>query len=164
MLTSTIIALAMAQSGLNLPPLPKEEVICLAQNIYHEARNQSERGQVAVTHVVLNRMESKRYPNTACKVIKQARYRDGRLIRDKCQFSWYCDGRPDVNPDRPVDKESWVKALQVALDSYLLYHLGFDVTDGATYYHASYVRPWWRKHFQRVAKIGTHIFYKRKDA
>lgn len=164
MMTSTVIALMMTTSGITLPAISEEEVVCLAQNVYHEARNQSDRGQIAVTHVVLNRMESKRYPNTACKVIKQARYRDGQLIRDKCQFSWYCDGRPDVNPDRPRDRQAWEKSLQSALDAYMLYHLGIDVTDGATYYHANYVKPWWRRHFERVAKIGTHIFYKRKDA
>lgn len=164
MLTSTVIALMMTTSGINLPALSEEEVICLAQNVYHEARDQSVRGQVAVTHVVLNRMKSDRYPSTACKVIKQARWKDGQIIRDKCQFSWYCDGRPDVNPARPREKDAWEKSLQVALDSYMLYHLGMDVTDGATYYHASYVRPWWRRHFERVAKIGTHIFYRRKDA
>ena len=117
MLTSTVIALAITTSGITLPPLSKEDVVCLAQNVYHEARDQSERGQVAVTHVVLNRMKSDRYPGTACKVIRQAMWENGQIVKDKCQFSWYCDGRPDVNPDRPTEKDAWEKSLQIALDA-----------------------------------------------
>jgi len=163
MLSAAAIAFAISSAGIKLPPLPESEVICLAQNVYHEARNQSQLGQIAVTHVVLNRVRSERYPNTACNVIKQAKWYGGRLVKNKCQFSWYCDGKPDINPENPANKEAWEEALQMAMSSYMMYYMGQDVTNGAMYYHANYVNPWWNAHFERVAKIGTHIFYKRKS-
>ena len=49
-------------------------VFCLALNIYYEARNQPVVGQIAVSQVVLHRVKDKRYPNTVCKVVRQAKY------------------------------------------------------------------------------------------
>ena len=65
-----------------------DEVTCLAQNIYWEARNQSIQGMYAVADVTLNRVKDKRWPSTVCEVVKQRR-------RSR-QFSWYCDGKPDT--------------------------------------------------------------------
>ena len=53
------------------------EVGCLALNIYHEARDESHDGQVAVAAVTLNRMQSASYPDTICGVVWQPH-----------QFSW----------------------------------------------------------------------------
>lgn len=150
------ISLMIATSGITLPAISKDEVECLAKNVYYEARNQTKQGQFAVTHVVLNRVKSDKYPNTPCKVIKQAKWRGGMPVLDACQFSWFCDGKPD----EPLNKEAWDKSLQVALDAYMVHHIGFDLTDGATHYHAVYVKPWWRKYYEKVAKIGDHIFYR----
>ena len=36
-----------------------------------------------------------------------------------------------------------------------------DTTNGATEYHAKYVRPSWARDYKRVARIGSHIFYRR---
>ena len=41
-----------------------EALFCLALNAYHEARNQDIRGMIAVTQVVMHRVESDLYPNT----------------------------------------------------------------------------------------------------
>lgn len=154
------ISMMIATSGISMPAISKAEVECLAKNVYHEARNQSVQGQFAVTHVVLNRVKSDRYPNTPCKVIKQAKVKWGVPVIDACQFSWFCDGKPDV----PLEKDVWNRSLQVALDAYMVHHIGLDVTDGATHYHAVYVKPWWRKHYEKVAKIGDHIFYRPRPA
>ena len=40
-----------------------EALFCLALNAYHEARNQDIRGMVAVSQVVMNRVESDLYPD-----------------------------------------------------------------------------------------------------
>ena len=86
---------------------------CLTKNIYFEAKNQSIAGQLAVALVVINRVKDKRFPKTICDVIyegptyeswktrqipdlpKESRKYYPR--RDRCQFSWYCDGKSD-NP------------------------------------------------------------------
>ena len=38
-----------------------------------------------------------------------------------------------------------------------------DITDGALWYHADYVKPSWAKHKKITTEIGDHIFYTLKD-
>ncbi len=123
---------------------------CLALNVYYEARSEPMVGQYAVAHVVLNRVANESFPDDACKVVKQG-YSKGL---GKCQFSWYCDGKSDV----PKDELSWLYARVVAYN--VLYDYHKDNTDGATHYHANYVRPWWSKHYDKTVTHGSHIFYK----
>ena len=140
-----------------------QTIECLALNMYHEARDQGTAGKIAVTAVVINRVNDDRFPNTVCEVIKQGPTRkswknDGTFypIRDRCQFSWYCDGKSDIPKD--------VKAYQKTLDlSSLIVHddIKFvDITDGALFYHADYVTPSWAKQKQKTTEIGDHIFYR----
>jgi len=63
----------------------KRQIQCLAENAYFEAGNQSTKGKIAVTNVVMNRVEDKRFPKTPCGVVYQ---RTKRV----CQFSWVCLG------------------------------------------------------------------------
>ena len=37
-----------------------------------------------------------------------------------------------------------------------------DITDGALFYHADYVRPAWAKTKKRTIEIEDHIFYRLK--
>jgi N-acetylmuramoyl-L-alanine amidase len=132
------------------------EAWCLAQNIYYEARGSNLADQAAVADVVLNRVEDSRYPNTVCGVVQQGeKHASGQMIRNRCQFSWYCDGRSDY----PTDKDSWVEAQQTAY--MMIYHRDYrGLTEGATHYHATYVQPRWARELQLVGRIGEHIFYR----
>jgi len=127
----------------------EEELNCLALNIYHEARNEPDEGQFAVAHVVLNRISDPRFPETACKVIRQG----GERVRHRCQFSWWCDGRSD----RPRNLRKWrnIKAMAEAV----YWGRSVDPTGGALWYHADYVSPYWGRVFNRTRQIGRHIFY-----
>ena len=134
-----------------------ESLICLALNVYHEAKNQSYIGQVAVAQVVMNRVEDARYPNTVCDVVKQAqtyKYNPSIPIKNKCQFSWYCDGKSD----KPEEPKAWRDAMHVANGVYNG-HIT-DFVEGATHYHAYYVNPSWAKVKKYVLRIDDHIFYK----
>jgi spore germination cell wall hydrolase CwlJ-like protein len=139
---------------------PSADLSCLALNIYHEARSQSIAGQIAVAQVVLNRVDDIRYPNTICEVVLQGPHRPSwkdktRMypIRYRCQFTWYCDGKSDIIKD--------VKAYNNALDvAKLVLNLTFDITSGATHYHAEWVTPSWAKRKTRTTKIEDHIFYR----
>lgn len=136
--------------------------ICLALNTYHEAKNQSMVGQIATAQVVMNRVEDKRFPNTVCEVVKQGPTRPSwedpnkeYPIKHRCQFSWYCDGKSDV----PKNEKAWRKAQDVAF--LVLYDkIKVDVTEGATHYHATYVKPAWAKTKKRTTQIEKHIFYR----
>ena len=139
------------------------EAECLALNMYFEARNQNIAGLLAVTNVVYNRVRDKRYPNTVCEVVQQAPTRlswknNGVRypIKNKCQFSWYCDGKSDT----PTDIESYNSILLLAnkiIKGKVKY---LDITDGATHYHADYVLPSWASTKTKTVEIDDHIFYR----
>jgi len=132
-----------------------EALMCLALNVYFEARSENMASQMAVSLVVMNRVEDHRFPNTVCGVVKQGlRYKNDKVVLGKCQFSWYCDGKPD----RPKNKQAWLKAQQVA--SIVLDGSMVDFTEGSTHYHAYYVYPSWRKTKTKVTRIDSHIFYR----
>ena len=134
-----------------------EALVCLALNVYHEARDQPFIGQVAVAQVVMNRMYDSRYPDTVCEVVEQGptySWAEGFPVRNRCQFSWYCDGKSD----KPKNEEAYSQAMLIAHGVY--YGTLFDLIDGATHYHATYVNPEWASTKTKVAQIGDHIFYR----
>ena len=129
---------------------------CLAQNIYYETRGSSLADMAATADVVLNRVQDTRYPDTICRVIQQGEQdANGNMIRNRCQFSWYCDGKSDW----PTDTDSWVRAQELAL-SMILYGKYRGITEGATHYHAHYVNPRWARSFDLTGTIGDHKFYR----
>ena len=134
-----------------------EALMCLALNVYHEAKNQSLIGQIAVAQVVMNRVQDERYPNTVCEVVKQGptySWKTDFPVRNRCQFSWYCDGKSDT----PKEKTAWQQAMMVADGVY--YRRVYDLVDGATHYHAYYVNPSWAESKTYIARIDDHIFYR----
>ena len=135
-----------------------EALVCLALNIYHEAKNQSFIGQVAVAQVVMNRVADSRFPDTVCEVVKEAVTYKGtnKPVLHKCQFSWYCDGKKD---EPNFESNTWSLALEHA-SIMLTNTIVLDVTEGATHYHATYVRPAWAKTKKRTTRIDRHIFYR----
>lgn len=126
---------------------------CLAEAIYFESRGEPEKGQRAVAQVILNRAKSEKYPRTICGVIYQNAHR-----RNSCQFSYTCDGRPE----RIKSQQSWATAKEIAEEA-LMGENTLPEIGNAMYYHADYVRPSWRRAMRREEKIGTHIFYSRRN-
>jgi|TARA_B110000495_G_C22927962_1_gene542367 spore germination cell wall hydrolase CwlJ-like protein len=145
---------------------------CLAMNMYHEARGQGIAGVLAVSFVVFNRVRDKRFPNTVCQVIQQGPTRESWKtrkvknlsptlrkyypIRNRCQFSWWCDGRSDETKDTKL----YARYLKIANGMIRNEFSLIDITDGATFYHADYVKPAWAKTKYRTIEIGDHIFYR----
>lgn len=131
----------------------ESELQCLALNIYFEARSESDAGRRAVGHVVMNRVVDPRFPGWVCEVVRQG----GEWPRNRCQFSWWCDGRSD----KPLDRASWTRSWEAAYQVYWGY--SEDPTDGALWYHADYVKPAWRKLMGTSNTIGRHIFYSKSN-
>ena len=164
-LEALVFGTIIAGSGNMMAPevTHQESATCLAKNMYYEARNQGTAGWMAVTAVVLNRVNDDRFPNTICEVVKEGptrkSWKDPTVkipIKDRCQFSWYCDGLSD----KPKDKKTYRKLFGIA-DGILGGELPFyDITDGATHYHADYVTPAWAKTKTKTVEIQDHIFYK----
>lgn len=132
------------------------EVRCMALNIYYEARGSSLADRAGVADVVLNRVNDSRYPDTICEVVKQGlKDVNGNMRRNKCQFSWYCDGKAD----NPQDDDRWIEAQALAWN--VVENGKYrGLTEGATHYHATYVNPRWASTLQLVGRIGAHIFYR----
>lgn len=129
---------------------------CLALNIYYEARGSNLADRAGVANVVMNRVNDRRYPGTICAVVQQGRQdSNGNMIRNQCQFSWFCDGKSD----QPVDNDMWVESQMLA---WQMIEDGKyrGLTEGATHYHANYVSPRWARELQLVGRIGAHIFYR----
>ena len=167
--TNTIIAgiLKIYLAFVGLDHIDATELECLATNVYFEARDQDILGQRAVAHVALNRVESPNFPNTICEVIKQGptyKNRPDLPRKHRCQFSWYCDGKPDNIQFKTKNG----KIVYIAYDAYWVAGVealeavsgrSKDPTNGATYYFAyKLVRPSWAKVFVVSATIGDHIF------
>jgi N-acetylmuramoyl-L-alanine amidase len=130
---------------------------CLAQNIYHEARGESETGMIGVAFATMNRVHSTKYPNDVCDVVFQAKKdKRGKPIKHKCQFSWYCDGKSD----EITDEEEFQTAKNIA--SYILHMHEYveDPTSGATMYHSARITPYWADAFEKTTQIENHIFYR----
>jgi len=127
---------------------------CLATAVYFEARSESQLGQMAVATVILNRVKASNSSSSICGVV----YR-GASHLNACQFSFACDGKPDLVDDA----RAWKSALEVtavALANDKKAKNGrMQILATATHYHADYVDPYWSKSLNRLTKIGRHIFY-----
>ena len=164
LLAAVMLTSSLAQASDLISIKQEPQLYCLAQNIYYEARGSSRADQMAVSDVVLNRVKDSRYPNTICEVIYQGKQKPSWkdptkmvMVRNMCQFSWYCDGKKD----EPPEGDAWRSAQMVAYEMYYLYK-DSNITDGATHYHAFYVKPSWAKKFIFKGRIGDHMFYKMK--
>jgi spore germination cell wall hydrolase CwlJ-like protein len=136
----------------------QDEISCLALNIYFEAAVESTAGKLAVAHVTHNRVSSRYFPNSYCNVIYEGiHHANGFPKRDRCQFSWYCDGRYDS----PYPGPTWQKVQDLANYYYKNANDLRDITDGATHYHADYIdSPRWALLKKKTVQIDTHIFYR----
>ncbi len=131
-------------------PAGDVEETCLAEALYFEARGESLAGQVAVAEVILNRVDRQEFPTSVCKVVRQGM--SGGL--HACQFSYNCDGKPEDIADRAI-YDRLGRIARRMLDG-----LPRSLTEGATHYHASHVRPRWARRFDMTAEIGEHAFYR----
>ncbi|MGH1367516.1 MAG: cell wall hydrolase [Maritimibacter sp.] len=126
-----------------------EQFQCLTQALYFEARGETAQGLFAVAEVILNRVDSRRYPNSVCGVIHQ-----GTGEKYRCQFTFTCDGIPE-HVTEPKAYSRVAKVARVMLDG-----APRPLTQGATYYHTTAVRPGWSKRVEKTAQYGVHVFYR----
>lgn len=128
----------------------EKAVKCLASAVYFESRGESVRGQVAVAQVVMNRVFSSFYPNDVCGVVYQKSNR-----RYACQFTFTCDGSPDL----VSESDAWARSVSIANDM-LDGKLWMPEVARATHYHAFWVHPDWVNEMTKIYKLGVHVFYR----
>ena len=122
---------------------------CLAEALYFEARGETVKGQFAVAEVIMNRVKSARFPNSICGVINQ-----GTGKKYQCQFTYTCDGYKEVI----AEPGAFARVGKVARA--VMAGRAPALTDGATHYHTTAVRPRWARVYTRTARIGMHLFYR----
>lgn len=160
LLFSTIVAATLfgsnqAYSGEKFEKLSskqKRQAVCLAENIYFEARGEPLEGQIGVAYVTINRIRSGNYAKDICGVVHE------RTKYGVCQFSWWCDRKKVAKKDSIKSTDEYKDILEFSSNFILNYRSYDDLTKGATYYHAKYVNPRWK--YKRLCKIGVHIFYR----
>ncbi len=130
---------------------------CLSEALYFEARDQGWYGMLAVGVVIQNRVRSDKYPNTVCEVVRQGRYWGAQPIRDRCQFSFWCDGKPE----EPETETAWQECQNIA-KLLLSTRVEIEELGNATHYHATWMTPKWVNLVERKQRIGGHIFYELK--
>jgi N-acetylmuramoyl-L-alanine amidase len=132
-------------------------VMCLAITIFFEAGNQGKIGMLAVGRVVLNRVADTRFPDDICSVVKEGPVKNGLPVKNRCQFSFWCDGKSDV--PAPSDRATFHRTTNLAIR--LLRGEYATSVGAANFYHATYVSPDWSfvKPDTATLKIGDHIFY-----
>ena len=150
-----------------------KDLHCLAMNVYHESRSENLAGKYAVADVVMNRVRDDRYPSDVCSVVYQAEtkpsWKDPTILvpkRNRCQFSWYCDGEKDTiwvqymnGSSIESNANAWRDSVHIALDT--MSDRLYDNTAGATYYYNhNLVYPHWAKVFEITEIIGNHTFMK----
>ena len=122
---------------------------CLTEALYFEARGEPVQGQFAVAEVILNRVDSPKFPNSICRVVNQ-----GTGRKHACQFSYTCDGKFENIANMAVYNQLAVIA-RAMIDGGMR-----KLSGGATYYHTTSVQPSWARRFEHTATIGIHKFYK----
>jgi spore germination cell wall hydrolase CwlJ-like protein len=162
----------------------EDELKCMAENIYFEGRAEPMVGKVAIGKVVMNRIEDTRFPNSICGVVKQGPVRESWKtkkdpdldkkdrkyypIKNRCQFSWWCDGQKDIIWATYMNGEviesnmtAWRDSINVAL--WLMSGELKDPTFGAVfYYNPNIANPSWGAIYNETAIIGNHRFMKDK--
>ena len=170
----------------SVPNKGHQQIVCLAENIYFEARAESIEGKAGVANVTRNRVNDERWPGTYCEVVQQGPVRESWKTKQhkdlkpeeriyyprkhRCQFSWYCDGAKDIiwaNKEQSGETiegnaRAWRESVRIAI--YTLGYGGFrvnDNTEGAVYYYAhNLVYPAWADKKALTVIIGNHTFMK----
>ena len=124
-----------------------EPLLCLATAVFFEARGEPIDGKELVANVIINRVESNKYPDAICEVVNQRK-----------QFSYTHDGMSD-NPlkyNSYHDSIAWEESLGMAeyvldtgvINSYIIM------------YHNTDVDPYWTDSYSLSGKVGKHLFYR----
>lgn len=124
-------------------PIDHNQVACMAEAVYHEARGEPKLGQTYVAKVILNRTRHDGFPDDVCSVVKQPG-----------QFTY-------KHNKKIVDKTSYELAYEVA--AHVMYQDTDDsISSDLLYYHNASVRPrWTSKSVRFFKKVGNHVFYRR---
>jgi len=124
------IALAVLNSG---------DMECRSTALYFEGRSEPLIAQYAIAQVIQNRIDSPKYPDTACEVVHAPK-----------AFYYYWDGKSE----RITDRKAYNQALIVS--ALVMWGWVPDQTGNATHYHTINTKPYWSNGEGVV--VGSQVF------
>ena len=135
------------------------DIDCLTANIFFEGRNQTIEGQKRIAKTVIIRLNDIRFKASICGVITAGKYVNGKVVKNKCHYSWFCDGltdRPNLN--NVLEHRAWGVSQEIA-QGMLSGELTHDSI--ATHYHTLKSSPYWKDSPKMVYldKEDGHLFY-----
>lgn len=140
------------QQDVKLGPRDKQEIKCLREALWHEARGEGEEGLKAVLTVIINRKNHPDYPATFCRVIRQPR-----------QFSYLDEvQRLEPKPKSQQEKHLLDKIEELAHDA-VTARFNRTLPAATLWYHSSKVKPGWARAKIKVKVVGRHLFYRKKE-
>lgn len=134
-------------------PYTKADVDCLSEAMYFEARGEGDKGLEAVGYVVTNRVESQRFPGSICEVVHQGVTKNGHMVRNRCQFGWYCDGAPEVIHDQKTYEHCRDLAKLILLK------VAPNPIGHCLFFHEEHVRIHPHRRYAYQKRVGHQIFY-----
>lgn len=120
-------------------------IMCLALNIYNEARGEPIEGQYAVAQVTMTRVTSPKWKNTVCQVVYQP-----------AQFSWTLK-RFTLQDENALNAAIGI-SKNVISGNYTK-----PLTCADHYYNPNKVNPNWAKTMLVDKTIGNHLFVCSED-
>jgi spore germination cell wall hydrolase CwlJ-like protein len=156
---TAVVEIAATPLRLTLTPTNNPAEECLAEALYWEGRNQTDVGMIAIGYTILNRVKSPNFPDTICEVVHQGPLDGSAISRNKCQFSYFCDGNADAFPVDTTMAEVVAAERAEDIAPLIMAEVVDNNVNSATYYHANYVNPYWSSVYTKVAQVDSHIFY-----
>ena len=141
----------------SLPLISQSEFNCLTDNAYHEARGEGLRGMELVTHVVVNRAESRK--KSFCEI-----------VYEPYQFSWTIANKSKKAHRQKKGAEARQAASRLPAAAAVFEVVKQRVSGWknssahtkiylATHYHTTQVNPSWATRLTFLGKFKNHLFY-----
>jgi len=124
--------------------IPREQVLCLAKNIYWEARGSELMDQIRVSTVTMNRVADS--GKSVCEV-----------VYEPYQFSWTNGGEPPLVLHNSIEEEAWKQAVEIAALKITGNDLG-DTSDAKWFYSPKLASPSWALNKIVVASSEDFVF------
>jgi len=130
------------------------ETNCLYMTIWGEGRSESDLGKELIATVILNRVDSPKYPNTICGVVKQPwqfsmwNENDPNLLKAKKAFTPNGEYSDAVKDSIRIGMKTLEKNRKERL-----------VPNDVLHYHAHHVNPFWASPKHKIEQVGNHVFY-----
>lgn len=148
--------------------ISKNELFCLAQNIYFEARGEGINGMTAVGAITLNRVHSPDFPNTICDVVFQTKKVKGTLIP---QMEWTVKNNKKLPRSTPIKNRAHYERIAAKIINGT-YGTGYENVCDALFWvnpnkmeRKERIKSWHaKKYFSNKIKcsfkVNEHVFFK----